>query len=91
MVASREGGSGCAVSGSALSGVFCDQPFQLSLTVTDCFSNSRSDLPKGTQILARVVQHVQAILLLGTTKALRAHQCHNLDISKSSLLLNHFY
>ena len=44
MVASMEGGSGCAVSGSALSGIFCDQPFQLSLTVTDCFSNSRLDL-----------------------------------------------
>ncbi len=42
VVASREGCSGCAISGSALSGVFCDQPFQLSLTVTDCFSNSRS-------------------------------------------------
>ena len=78
VVASREGGSGCAVSGSALSGVFCDQPFQLSLTVTDCFSNSRSDLPKDTQISAHVVRHVQAILLLGTKKALRVHHCNNL-------------
>ena len=42
VVASREGCSGCAISGSALTGVFCDQSFQLCLTVTDCFSNSRS-------------------------------------------------
>jgi hypothetical protein len=41
LVATREGPSGCAISGSALGGVFCDQHFQLTLTVTDCFSNSR--------------------------------------------------
>jgi len=41
VIATWEGSSGCSISGSALSGVFCDQPFQLSLTVTDAFSNSR--------------------------------------------------
>ena len=41
VVATREGPSGCAISGSALGGIFCGQHFQLTLTVTDCFSNSR--------------------------------------------------
>lgn len=41
MVASKEGASGCAISGTAMSGIYCDQPFHLSLTVTDCFSNCR--------------------------------------------------
>lgn len=41
VAASTEGASGCLITGSALSGVFCNVPFQLSLTVTDCFANSR--------------------------------------------------
>ena len=41
VVATREGPSGCAISGKALGGIFCGQHFQLTLTVTDCFSNSR--------------------------------------------------
>ena len=41
MTASTEGASGCLITGSAMSGVFCDVPFQLTLTVIDRFANSR--------------------------------------------------
>ena len=72
MVASSEGCSGCAISGSALAGIFCDQPFRLSLTVTDCFSNSRS--APGGRSSARAVQHEPAAKPLELGQIRKAYQ-----------------